>query len=54
MTREQIEANGYDLKAVNPHRPDDTDTRTPEELLAEIEGHGRELEAALSQLRSAL
>ena len=54
VTREQIEANGYDLKAVNPHRPDDTDTRTPEELLAEIEGHGRALEAALSELRSAL
>ena len=54
VTREQIEANGYDLKAVNPHRPDDSDTRTPEELLAEIEGHGRELESALSELRSAL
>ena len=54
VTREQIEANGYDLKAVNPHRPDDSDTRTPEELLAEIEGHGRELESALAELRSAL
>lgn len=54
VTREQVEANGYDLKAVNPHRPDDSDTRTPEELLAEIAGHGRELESALAELRSAL
>lgn len=54
VTREQVEANGYDLKAVNPHRPDDSDTRTPEELLAEIAGHGRELEAALAELRAAL
>ncbi len=54
ITREEIEANGYDLKAVNPHRPDDSDKRTPEELLDEIEAQGRELEAALKELRAAL
>ena len=54
VTREEIEANGYDLKAVNPHRPDDSDKRTPEELLAEMEAQGRELEAALQDLRAAL
>lgn len=54
VTREEIEANGYDLKAVNPHRPDDSDKRTPEELLDEIEAQGRELEAALKELRAAL
>jgi len=54
VSREQIEANNYDLKAVNPHRPDETDTRTPTELLAEIERHGRELDHALTELRRAL
>ena len=28
LPREQIDANNYDLKAVNPNRPSDTDTRT--------------------------
>ena len=54
VSRAEIEERNYDLKAVNPHRPDETDTRTPEELLAEIEMHGRELEAALAELRKAL
>jgi type I restriction enzyme M protein len=54
VTREEIEENGYDLKAVNPHRPDDSDKRTPEELLDEIDKQGRELEAALKDLRAAL
>ena len=50
----QIDANNYDLKAVNPNRPSDTDTRTPAELLDEIEAHGRELADALADLRQAL
>lgn len=54
VSRAEIEERNYDLKAVNPHRPDETDTRTPEELLAEIEMHGRELDAALAELRRAL
>ena len=54
VTREEIEERGYDLKAVNPHRPDDTDTRTPDELLVEIAQHGAELEEALAELRDAL
>ena len=54
MSREEIEERGYDLKAVNPHRVEDTDTRTPEELLDEIARHGRELEDALAELRDAL
>lgn len=41
----------YDLKAVNPNTPDQTDQRTPEELLAIIEAKGREVEAALTRLR---
>ena len=54
VSRAEIEERNYDLKAKNPHRPDETDTRTPEELLAEIEAHGRELDAALVELRKAL
>ena len=54
VSREQIEANNYDLKAVNPNRPSDTDTRTPAELLDEIEAHGLELTDALADLRQAL
>jgi len=37
VTREEIEARRYDLKAVNPHRVVEEDTRTPEEILDEIE-----------------
>ena len=54
VTREEIEERNYDLKAVNPHRPDETDTRTPDELLDEIAAHGAELDAALAELREAL
>lgn len=51
---DEIKERNYDLKAVNPNRPDTTDTRTPAELLDEIERHGRDLEAALADLRQAL
>ena len=54
VSRVEIEERGYDLKAVNPHRVEDADTRTPEELLGEIAHHGRELENALAELRDAL
>ena len=54
VSLQQIKANNYDLKAVNPNRPSDTDTRTPAELLDEIETHGRELADALADLRQAL
>jgi len=33
VTREEIEAKNFDLKAVNPHTKIEEDTRTPEELL---------------------
>ena len=60
LTKEAREAAGkareiddavYDLKAVNPHRKPVLDTRTPEELLDLIEAKGREIAAALAQLR---
>ena len=51
VTREQIEAKQYDLKAVNPHARRVEDTRTPEELLDLIEEQGREVADALAALR---
>jgi type I restriction enzyme M protein len=51
VTREQIEARNYDLKAVNPNARREQDTRTPDELLNLIEAKGREVAAALAALR---
>ncbi|MXV80880.1 MAG: N-6 DNA methylase [Chloroflexi bacterium] len=51
---DEIAEPDYDLKAVNPNRPDITDTRSPSELLEEIDRHGRDLESALADLRQAL
>jgi type I restriction enzyme M protein len=51
VTRQQVEAKNYDLKAVNPNRKNTEDTRTPEELLAFIEAKGRDVAATLAALR---
>ena len=51
MTRAEIEARGYDLKAVNPNRKAEVDERTPEEILDFIEAKGREVAEALAALR---
>jgi len=48
---QDIENAVYDLKAVNPNRPPDIDTRTPAELLAVIAEKGREADAALASLQ---
>jgi type I restriction enzyme M protein len=47
-----IESAVYDLKAVNPNRKADVDTRTPNQLLDLIEAKGREVAAALAILRA--
>jgi type I restriction enzyme M protein len=49
-----IENAVYDLKAVNPHRVVDEDTRTPEEIIAAIEQQGKQVDAALSRLHSLI
>jgi type I restriction-modification system DNA methylase subunit len=49
---EAIENAVYDLKAVNPNRKADVDSRTPAELLDLIEAKGREIAAALAILRN--
>ena len=51
---DEIKERNYDLKAVNPHRKGDVDTRTPADLLAEIERHNAELKKALTDLRRTM
>jgi type I restriction enzyme M protein len=51
VTREEIEARNYDLKAVNPNAKANEDLRKPEELLDLIEAKGREVQQALQKLR---
>lgn len=51
MTRDEIEARNYDLKAVNPHRVVEEDTRTPAELFDEIEKQQKAIAEAIAELR---
>jgi type I restriction enzyme M protein len=51
VTRKEIEAKNYDLKAVNPNAKSKGETRTVAELLGLIEAKGREVEEALARLR---
>jgi len=51
VTREVIEASKYDLKAVNPHRVVEEDTRTRDELLDEIERQQKIIAEAIAELR---
>ena len=51
VSRADIASRNYDLKAMNPNRREQGDTRTPAELLTLIEQQGRELQAALAELR---
>lgn len=54
VSRQDIEAKGYDLKAVNPHARANEDRRTPEELLDLIEAKGQEVAEAMAALRALL
>lgn len=51
ITREEIEAKNFDLKAVNPNAQSFEDKSTPKELLDLIESKGKEVAGALSVLR---
>jgi len=51
ITRKEIEDSNYDLKAVNPNRKSEEDLRTPEQLLDVIEEKGKEIAAAVAELR---
>ena len=48
----EIEDAVYDLKAVNPNKKPNVDTRTPEELMNIIEAKGKEVAVALATLRA--
>ena len=54
VTRAAIEAKNYDLKAVNPNRKVQVDTRTPAEILSAIEQRHLEVAAALKTLRQLI
>jgi type I restriction enzyme M protein len=49
---EGIENAVFDLKSVNPNRKVDVDRRSPPELLDLIEAKGRDVAAAVADLRS--
>jgi type I restriction enzyme M protein len=51
IDRETIEKNNFDLKAVNPNRKIEEDTRTPEELIALIEASQKQINEALKELK---
>ncbi len=51
VSRSEIEARGYDLKAVNPNRAVEADARTPGEIVSLIEAKSGELSEALAELR---
>ncbi len=51
---ESIENAVYDLKAVNPNRGSEEDTRTPAELIDFIAAKGREADTALAKLRTLI
>ena len=51
VSRAEIEAKNYDLKASNPNAQSTRDTRTPAELLELISAKGREADQALATLR---
>ena len=50
VSRAEIEARNYDLKATNPNAVSTQDTRTPAELLDVIVAKGREVDDALNAL----
>ena len=51
VSRAEIEKRSFDLKAINPHATSTTDTRTPDQLLDEIEAKGKEIAEAVALLR---
>jgi type I restriction enzyme M protein len=49
-----IDAAVFDLKAVNPNAVATVDERTPAEIIASIEAHGRDVAQALGRLNALL
>jgi type I restriction enzyme M protein len=53
VTRREIEAKNYDLKAVNPYIKGDSDKRTPGEILTLMEEKNRTVADTLTKLRKS-
>jgi len=51
VDRQTIEDNGFDIKAVNPNRKVEQDSRAPAELIALIEEKQTEIMSALAELK---
>ena len=49
-----IEDAVYDLKAVNPNKTDDSDKRTPSQLLDVIDAKGNDADTAIARLRGLI
>jgi type I restriction enzyme M protein len=54
VSRAAIEANNYDLCAMNPKQRVDADTRTPATILSAIEARHADVSAALAKLRDLI
>jgi len=54
VSAQEIAAKNYDLKAVNPNRKAEEDTRTPQELLSVIESRTEEIRDAIALLREKM
>jgi type I restriction enzyme M protein len=54
MKATEIDAATFDLKAVNPNAVVITDDRTPEQIIQNIQNHGKIVSDALARLRSLL
>lgn len=54
VTRKEIEAKNFDLKAVNPKAKVEAEGRTPDELLDLIEAKGKEVAEAVATLRASM
>lgn len=54
VSRTEIESRNFDLKARNPNRVVEVDTRTPEDLISAIQAKGREIDEALTSLKELL
>ena len=52
VTRAQVEARNFDLKAVNPNAKVEQDQRTPADLLDIIEAKQKEIAGVLAALRA--
>jgi type I restriction enzyme M protein len=54
VERSAIEAKNFDIKAANPNRKVEVETRSPLEIVAEIEARNADVAAAMGKLRGLL